>query len=123
MTPEQRSLRAKVAAHARWAQSDPRDGTQPARAGFMRRFEKQVDPDGALPPLERARRAESAMRSHMAALALKSSTARGQPRNDSARRLEVPAGESDSQETAAVSNEDANATRRRTVAPRRGRVA
>lgn len=42
----------------------------------MRRFEDQVDPDGALPPEERARRAGHARKAYMLGLALKSSRAR-----------------------------------------------
>lgn len=47
-----------------------------ARAGFMRRFELQVDPDGTLPPEERASRARYALKAHMANLALRSAQAR-----------------------------------------------
>ncbi len=48
----------------------------PARAGFMAKFEREVDPDGVLAPEERARRADAARRAHMARLALKSAKAR-----------------------------------------------
>lgn len=65
------SLRAQKAAHARWSKHDRREGTAPARAAFYRKFEKQVDPDGTLPPDERARRAESARKAYMAGIALK----------------------------------------------------
>ena len=47
-----------------------------ARAGFMRRFEQQVDPDGTLPIEERQRRAQFALKAHMAELALRSAQAR-----------------------------------------------
>ena len=47
-----------------------------ARAGFMRRFELQVDPDGLLSPEERATRARYAMKAHMAELAARSARAR-----------------------------------------------
>jgi hypothetical protein len=47
----------------------------------MARFEKQVDPDGTLDPVERARRADQAMRAHMARLALKSAQARRRRRS------------------------------------------
>lgn len=78
LTPEQRSMQARMASYARWAgPADPRKATEPARKGFMARFERQVDPDKTLPPEERQRRAEAAMRSHMARLALNSSRARG----------------------------------------------
>ncbi len=76
-TPEQRSLRARIGAHALHAQVvDPAAHTAPARAAFLDRFEREVDPDGALPPEERARRAEHAKRAYFARLALASAKAR-----------------------------------------------
>lgn len=48
----------------------------PARAGFLRRFEQQVDPEGRLSPEERATRARYAMKAHMAELNLRSLRAR-----------------------------------------------
>jgi len=48
----------------------------PARAGFLRRFELQVDPDGRLSPEERASRAHHAMKAHMAELSLRSAQRR-----------------------------------------------
>jgi hypothetical protein len=50
--------------------------TAPARAAFLARFEREVDPDGVLDPIERARRATFARRKYFAALALTSSKAR-----------------------------------------------
>ncbi|MGH8917627.1 MAG: hypothetical protein ACRDZY_18015, partial [Acidimicrobiales bacterium] len=47
------------------------------QAGLQARFQRDVDPDGALSPGERARRAESARRAHMQRLALASAKARG----------------------------------------------
>jgi len=64
-------LRAQKAAHTRWAKHDRREGTAPARAAFLKRFENEVDPDRSLSPEERARRAESARRAYMAGIALK----------------------------------------------------
>lgn len=43
---------------------------------FAARFERQVDPNGVLPPAERARRAEAARRAYFTELALRSSQAR-----------------------------------------------
>lgn len=82
MTPEQRVLRARIAAHSRWAKQDPREGTAVARAAFLDRFEHEVDPDHLLSPQERLRRAGSARKAYFARLALASSRAR------SARRLQ-----------------------------------
>jgi hypothetical protein len=50
----------------------------------MERFERQVDPNGTLPPEERQRRAESAMKAHMQALALKSSRSRARGKTERA---------------------------------------
>lgn len=77
LTPEQRSLRARLASHSSWANTtDPSARTAPARAASNARFEKEVDPDGVLPPAERARRAEHARKAYFARLALKSAQAR-----------------------------------------------
>ena len=55
MTPEQRRLRAKAAAHARWMRPMARaDQADAARAAIYRRLEHQVDPTGTLPPDQRA---------------------------------------------------------------------
>jgi hypothetical protein len=76
LTPEQRALHARVAAHSRWAKEDPVQGTEAARKAALDRFEKQVDPDGSLPPAERARRAEHARKAYFTRLALASAKAR-----------------------------------------------
>lgn len=76
LTPAERTLRARVAAHTLHSKVDSRAHTEPARAAAMARFEKEVDPLGVLTPQERARRAESAKRAYFAGLALKSSKAR-----------------------------------------------
>lgn len=76
LTPEQRRLRAQIAANTRLATEDPVEMTAPARKAFLDRFEKQVDPDGVLAPDERARRAEAARKAYFAKLALASSKAR-----------------------------------------------
>lgn len=75
LTPQQRILRAKLAAHALHATGN-RAGVNAMNASRMARYERQVDPEGKLMPPERRRRAEAAMRSHMHSLALKSSVAR-----------------------------------------------
>jgi hypothetical protein len=77
MTPAQRTTRAKLGAHARWAgETDAKAATAPARKGFMARFEREVDPDGVLTSEERTRRAKHARQAHMTRLALRSSQAR-----------------------------------------------
>lgn len=76
-TPEQRALRARIAAHASWANtSDPAARTQPARDAFARRFEDEVDPNRELSEAERTRRARHARRAYFARLALRSAKAR-----------------------------------------------
>ena len=81
MTPEQRTLRARLAAHARRSKEDPTTNATRGQAGLLARFEREVDPDGVLPPAERARRAESARKAHMTRLSLASSKARSQKRS------------------------------------------
>jgi hypothetical protein len=77
LTPAERSLRARMAVYVSWAQTNDRSArTAPARRAALGRFERQVDPNGALKPAERTRRAEQAMRAHMARLAVRSALAR-----------------------------------------------
>lgn len=83
LTPEQRRLRAQIAAHARWAHEDPTANAVRGQAGLTARFTREVDPDGTLDPAERARRVESARRAHFARLALASSRARAKRRSGS----------------------------------------
>ena len=55
MTPEQRRLRAQVAANARWSRHMAReDQSDAARAAIFARLEHEVDPTGRLSPAERA---------------------------------------------------------------------
>ncbi len=76
LSPAERALRARVAAHAKHATHDPKAAMAKARAVFLASFEQQADPDGVLPPAERQRRAEQLRRSHYARLALASAKAR-----------------------------------------------
>jgi hypothetical protein len=77
MTPEQRSLQARMAAHSLHARvADPAAHTAPARRAFLDRFEREVDPDAVLQPEERARRAEHARKAYFLRLALASAAAR-----------------------------------------------
>lgn len=73
----ERILQARIAAHALHAKvADPSAHTAPARAVFLSRFEREVDPEGLLDPQERARRAEHAKKAYFLKLALASSLAR-----------------------------------------------
>jgi hypothetical protein len=77
LTPAQRSLRARLAAHESWSRTaDPAGRTANARRAALDRFERQVDPDGSLNPAERSRRAEHARKAYFTRLALKSAQAR-----------------------------------------------
>lgn len=76
LTPEQRSLRARAAAHSMHSKHDSRATSQPARDAFMARFEREVDPTRSLSVEERRRRAEHAKKAHFSRLALKSAKAR-----------------------------------------------
>lgn len=74
MTPAERSLRARLAAHHLHAQG--KTNTEPARKAFDQRFYDQVDPDGKLSPAEREKRAAHARKAYFTELALKSAKAR-----------------------------------------------
>jgi hypothetical protein len=88
LTPEQRSLRARCAAYAMHA----RGGTSTAAGtrAFLACFTRRVDPDNALAPDERARRAEYALKAHMSRLALKASRARSRKKKNGAPIIELP---------------------------------
>jgi hypothetical protein len=61
-----KNINARIAAEISWARTADRSArTRPAREAFFKRFETEVDPDGKLPPDERRRRAEHALRAHM----------------------------------------------------------
>ena len=74
LTPAERILRARLAAHAQHAAG--KTNTGPARNAMLAKFELEVDPDGKLDPAERAKRAEHKRREHMTRLSLKAAKAR-----------------------------------------------
>jgi hypothetical protein len=74
LTPTQRTLRARLAAHTLHATGGTNTG--PARAAFLSRFDREVDPDGILDPDERSRRAEHARKAYFTRLALRSAQVR-----------------------------------------------
>jgi hypothetical protein len=76
LTPAERSLRARLAAHARHAKHDSHEHAKKMRAGFDKRFLDEVDPDRVLPEAERLRRAEHARKAYFTRLALLSAKAR-----------------------------------------------
>ena len=76
-TPDQRALAARIAAHHKWATTDPVEGTAAARLAFDARFYADIPTD--LPPAERDRRAEHKRKAYFLTLALKSAQARRKP--------------------------------------------
>jgi hypothetical protein len=77
LTPEQRVLRARGAAHALHAQG--KTNTVAARKASPQSLDywaAKVDPDNNLTEAERAKRAEHARKAHMLKMALASSKAR-----------------------------------------------
>ena len=77
LTPSQRVIRAQIAAHTSWANTEDRtERTEPGRQAMRKKFEDQVDPDRKLPPAERAKRVENARKAFYQQLALKSAKAR-----------------------------------------------
>jgi hypothetical protein len=87
------ALRGRIGAYRLHATHDPRETTAAARAKFLARFEREVDPDGLLPEPERLRRAEMARKAYFAALALKSSRTRARRSKQAAQRATRKSGE------------------------------
>jgi hypothetical protein len=72
-----KDINRQIAAEISWSRTYDRNArTRPAREAFLRRFEREVDPDGTLPPDERNRRAEHAKRAYMLRLAKRAVAAR-----------------------------------------------
>ncbi|HEV2779108.1 MAG TPA: hypothetical protein VGX25_06855 [Actinophytocola sp.] len=75
-------LAGRLGAHTSWANTDDRSArTAPARAAFLDRFEREVDPDGQLDPRERGIRAEHARKAYFTRLSLRSAKARARRKN------------------------------------------
>ncbi len=70
------AARGRIGAHVTHSLHDSRRVTHNARQAFLERFEREVDPEGTLPPEERQRRAEHAKSAYFAKLAHKSAKAR-----------------------------------------------
>jgi hypothetical protein len=71
-------LAAQVAAYERWARTPQAERTahgKRGQAGLIARFEREIDPDGTLPPEERARQVDRLYRAHMARVRLARSKA------------------------------------------------
>lgn len=80
MSPEaisNRALRARLAAHTRWARTPDRQAaTAKARQANLDRWDRIVDPGGELDPALRSKLAANAKSAHYTRMALKSAQAR-----------------------------------------------
>ena len=74
LSPAERSLRARIAAHSLHASRDSRELTAPARNAFLAKFLDEIPDD--LPEAERLRRADQLRRAYFTRLALKSAQTR-----------------------------------------------
>jgi hypothetical protein len=77
-SPSLLALRGRIGAYRLHATHDPRETTAAGRAAFLAKFEREVDPEGTLTPVERERRARAARSAHFAKLAYQSARARAQ---------------------------------------------
>lgn len=77
LTPEQRSMRASIAACARWKREDPKPNAERGQRGLRDKFRREIaEQHPELGPAELDRRAECAYREHMTRLQFASSKAR-----------------------------------------------
>lgn len=76
MTPDERILRARIAANTRWATTEDRSAaTEKARNAFRDRFENQV-PAEITDPVQRAKCAENLRRAFYQRMAYRSAQVR-----------------------------------------------
>jgi hypothetical protein len=75
-TPTSYALRGRIGGLVTHSRHDSRELTAPGRAAFRSKFEREVDPNGELDPVERAKRADCARRAFYARIALKSAQVR-----------------------------------------------
>jgi hypothetical protein len=79
--PAARILAARIAAAERWGRERDRSAaTQPARDARRARLEAIADPDGALDPVELARRVEQLERAQLLRMSLAAKRARSRRR-------------------------------------------
>lgn len=76
MDSELAQLLGRIGAYRLHALHPANETTRAARAAFLARFEREVDPEGVLDPEDRAARAAAARKAYMLRLALKSREAR-----------------------------------------------
>ena len=78
-SPTERRLQRQAAAHASWAKTPNRAARlAPAHAARDARFDKLVDPDGVMNPVDRGKAAASARKAFYTEMARKSAAARRQ---------------------------------------------
>lgn len=77
LTPEQRSTRARIAAHTRWAAENGKASGERGQRGLRAKFRREIDAKSpGLTDAELDRRAECAYKAHMARLSFAASKAR-----------------------------------------------
>jgi hypothetical protein len=77
LTPDERRLRAQIAANARWSKPGARQRqSETISRARLAHYKHQVDPDGVLEPATRCQLAENALQADMQRLALASSKVR-----------------------------------------------
>jgi len=84
LTPEQRSLKARIAIESRWAHEDGKANAQRGQRGLKARFlrgARQEHPEASEAQIQKF--ADHAYKAHMARLALKSSMARAKKAGES----------------------------------------
>ena len=72
------TLLGRIGAYKMHSLYDARETTRAARAAFLARFEREVDPEGILDPAERATRAAAARRAYMLRMSMRSAKVRRQ---------------------------------------------
>ncbi len=77
LTPAERSIRARIAAHNRWAKEPDRlVATAPGRQAALEKLLNEVDPHRVLTEAERAKRVKNAQQAQMARVRLAASKKR-----------------------------------------------
>lgn len=85
MTPEERSQRARIAALTRWGKTTDRTAaTAAATRAWHDKWEREADPDGVMPPEQRAKAADALKRAHYLRMQRKSTQARRRKRDTAA---------------------------------------
>lgn len=84
LTPEQRSIRARIAAHARWKSENPMPNAKRGQEGLVQKFLEEIRAEHPhLPEKELRRRAISARNEYLARLAYERTKARTNAKADS----------------------------------------